>query len=222
MAPHALPVSSKTTSEVDVTSSSSFSLIKANPFGLTTDPQEIKNTTYTSATTIINQTIYSIASKIFSYETVGDENLLDSNIQLWLQYQRLNAYGIVPFYNKFQVRSGAANAILGYFTKNGTNGQPVSTLLGSNGLNYMRTALSSATADKLPLALNVSAIDFNQDSLVSNYGEALNAARALSYPVFTPVDSNDALEIQHLAILNHFYSFSVVNHPFIYLTVQNL
>ena len=73
---HALPVSSKTTSEVDVTSSSSFSLIKANPFGLTTDPQEIKNTTYTSATTIINQTIYSIASKIFSYETVGDENLL--------------------------------------------------------------------------------------------------------------------------------------------------
>ena len=42
MAPHALPVSSKTTSEVDVTSSSSFSLIKANPFGLTTDPQEIK------------------------------------------------------------------------------------------------------------------------------------------------------------------------------------
>ena len=117
MAPHALPVSSKTTSEVDVTSSSSFSLIKANPFGLTTDPQEIKNTTYTSATTIINQTIYSIASKIFSYETVGDENLLDSNIQLWLQYQRLNAYRIVPFYNKFQVRSGAANAILGYFTK---------------------------------------------------------------------------------------------------------
>ncbi|RLP63559.1 hypothetical protein L150_02282 [Candida albicans Ca529L] len=216
MAPHALPVSSKTTSEFDVTSSSSFSLIKANPFGLTTDPQEIKNTTYTSATTIINQTIYSIASKIFSYETVGDENLLDSNIQLWLQYQRLNAYGIVPFYNKFQVRSGAANAILGYFTKNGTNGQPVSTLLGSNGLNYMRTALSSATADKLPLALNVSAIDFNQDSLVSNYGEALNAARALSYPVFTPVDSNDALEIQHLAILNHFYSF-FSGKPSVYL-----
>ena len=27
----------------------------------------------------------------------------------------------------------------------------------------MRTALSSATADKLPLVLNVSAIDFNQD-----------------------------------------------------------
>ena len=42
MAPHALPVSSKTTSEVDVTSSSSFSLIKANPFGLTTDPRKSK------------------------------------------------------------------------------------------------------------------------------------------------------------------------------------
>lgn len=116
MAPHAIQVSSKASSDFE-NITSSFSLVKANPFGLTTDPSQIKNTTYTSGASIVNQTVYSVASKIFSYETVGDENALDSNIQLWLQYQRLNAFGIVPFYNKFEVRSGAANAILGYFKR---------------------------------------------------------------------------------------------------------
>ena len=96
MAPHAIQVSSKASSDFE-NITSSFSLVKANPFGLTTDPSQIKNTTYTSGASIVNQTVYSVASKIFSYETVGDENALDSNIQLWLQYQRLNAFGIVPF-----------------------------------------------------------------------------------------------------------------------------
>ncbi|RCK54905.1 Sulfite reductase [NADPH] flavoprotein component [Candida viswanathii] len=216
MAPHALQVPSKASSEVEEVASS-FSLVKANPFGLTTDPSQIKNTTYTSGTTIVNQTVYSIASKIFSYETVGDDNSLDSNIQVWLQYQRLNAFGIVPFYNKFEVRSGAANAILGYFKRNGTNGQPVATFIGSSGLNYMRSSLSgSSNGSKLPLALNVSAIDFKEDTLTSNYGDALSVARALEYPVFTPVDSNDGLEVQHLAILNHFYA-SFSGRPSVYL-----
>ncbi|EMG47095.1 MET10 Sulfite reductase [NADPH] flavoprotein component [Candida maltosa Xu316] len=213
MAPHAIQSPSKTGSEVDF--STSFSLVKANPFGFTTDPSQIKDSTYTSGTTIINQTVYSIASKIFSYETIADDNLLDSHIQSWLQYQRTNAFGIVPFYNKFQVRSGAANAILGYLKKNGTNGQPVSVFVGASGLNYMRSSLSGTTA-KLPLALNVSAIDFKEDSLVSNYGEALNVARYLETPVFTPVDANDGLEIQHLAILNHFYAF-FSGKPSVYL-----
>ena len=207
MAPHAIQVSSKASSDFE-NITSSFSLVKANPFGLTTDPSQIKNTTYTSGASIVNQTVYSVASKIFSYETVGDENALDSNIQLWLQYQRLNAFGIVPFYNKFEVRSGAANAILGYFKKNGTNGQPVAAFIGSSGLNYMRYSLTGhPTGSRLPLALNVSAIDFNEDSLTSSYGDALNVARSLNYPVFTAVDLNDGLEIQHLSILNHFYAF---------------
>ncbi|KAI5968158.1 MET10 [Candida theae] len=200
-----------TTSEVSFGGSSVSKLITANPFGLTTDPNLIRGTTYTSSGTLINQTIYAIASKIFSYETVGAENLLDSYIQLWLHNQQSNAFGIVPFYNKFEVRSGASNAILGYFKRNGTHGQPVSTIVGASGVDYMR---SSLLGQKAPLALNVSAVDFVEDALVSNYGRVVNAARDLNFPVFTPTESGN--ENQHLAILNHFYAFAT-GKPSIFL-----
>ncbi|CAD1811005.1 FAD binding domain family protein [Candida parapsilosis] len=209
MVPHLLteetPKSSNgtTTSEASYGGSSITKLITANPFGLTTDPNSIRGTTYTSDGTLINQTIYAIASKIFSYETIGAENLLDSYIQVWLHNQQSNAFGIVPFYNKFEVRSGASNAILGYFKKNGTHGQPVSTILGASGIDYMKTSLSGQNA---PLALNVSAVDFVDNALVSNYGRVLNAARDLGFPVFTPTESG--IETQHLAVLNHFYAFA--------------
>ncbi|CAI5758062.1 unnamed protein product [Candida verbasci] len=204
MAPHAL---------VEDVKSSSFETSSAtfNPFGIITDPHDIKGSTYTSALCIINQAIYSIASKIFSYETTGADNLIDSNIQLWLYHQRLNAFGILPFYNKFEVRFGASNAILGYFKKNGTNGQPLATILGTKGLNYMRNSLNGQNT---PLSLNVSAVDFINNSLVSNYGEALNIARSLNFPVFTPVDTG--VELQHLTILNHFYAF-LTGKPSIFL-----
>ncbi|KAI3405256.2 MET10 [Candida oxycetoniae] len=200
MVPHVLTSESRESESVN---SRILSLINANPFGTTTDPIQVRGSTYTSAITIINQTIYSLSSKIFSFETVGAENLIDSYIQLWLHKEQTNAFGIVPFYYKFEVRSGAANAILGYFKKNGTSGQPVSALLGANGLDYMRNSLSGQRA---PLALNVSAIDFMDSFLVSNYGRALSVGRELNFPVFTPVESG--VEMQHLAILNHFLAFS--------------
>ncbi|KAI5952510.1 MET10 [Candida jiufengensis] len=206
MAPHALQESlsslNKNGESSSFIGSNISSIIQSNPFGITTDPTSIKGVSYTSATTIINQAIYSIASKIFSYETIGVENLIDSYIQLWLHNQQPNAFEIVPFYNKFEVRSGASNAILGYFKKNGTNGQPVSAIVGANGIDYMRNSLYGQNA---PLSLNVSAIDFVDDSLVSNYGRVLNVARDLNFPVFTPLSFSN--EIQHLAILNHFYAF---------------
>lgn len=200
-----------TASEVSFGGSSVSRLVTSNPFGLTTDPKLIRGTTYTSTGTLINQTVYAIASKIFSYETVGAENLLDSYIQVWLHNQQSNAFGIVPFYNKFEVRSGASNAILGYFKKNGTNGQPVSTILGASGIDYMRSSLSG---QKAPLALNVSAVDFVDNALVSNYGRVLNAARDLNFPIFTPTETGN--ESQHLAILNHFYAFAT-GKPSIFL-----
>ncbi|EGW32848.1 uncharacterized protein SPAPADRAFT_136605 [Spathaspora passalidarum NRRL Y-27907] len=220
MAPHALaetPAVSSLDSSVNELDISSTAIIKANPFGTAVDPNLIKGAVYTSASTIINQAVYSIASKIFSYETVGADNLIDSHIQLWSQtYQRGNSFGIVPFFHKLQVRSGASNAILGYFKKNGTNGQPLSVFVGGNGLNYMRSSLAGQLNDSLPLSLNVSAIDFVEDSLVSNYGSSLSVARDLGFPVFTPVDSKDGLELQHLAVLNHTFA-SFVGKPSLFL-----
>ncbi|KAK6463579.1 sulfite reductase [NADPH] flavoprotein component [Scheffersomyces coipomensis] len=222
MAPHALTVDSKGSS-----SSASFNEQQqfldehlSNPFGSTAHPELIKGTIYTSPLTIVNQTIYSISSKIFSYSSVGIDNLLDSNIDNWNNtFDRVNSFGIKPFYNKFEVRSGASNAILGYFKKNGTNGQPLSIISGSNALTYMRPTLSSSTntsgdSPSLPLAFNVSAIDFdfNSDSLVSNYSAPLNIARSLGYSIFTPLDFNNGVEIQHTTLLNH-YLVSLIGQP---------
>ncbi|KAK6457279.1 sulfite reductase [NADPH] flavoprotein component [Scheffersomyces xylosifermentans] len=211
MAPHALAgetaVTGSSSSSVVEVDSETAALINASPFGATVDPNLVRGTIYTSASIIINQAIYSIASKIFSYETVGTDNLLDSHIQLWSQnFHRKNSFGVVPFYHKLQVRSGASNAILGYFKKNGTNGQPVATLVGANALTYMRTSLAGKTAESLPLAFNVSAIDFDtaSNSLVSNYVAPLNVARSLGYSVITPVNSASGLELQHLTVLNHY------------------
>ncbi|KAG2732796.1 hypothetical protein G9P44_003786 [Scheffersomyces stipitis] len=218
MAPHALAAESlngsETASFVELDSASS-AILNASPFGSTVDPNLVKGTAYTSPSIIINQAIYSIATKIFSYETVGAENLLDSHIQLWAQnFHRENSFGVVPFFHKLQVRSGASNAILGYFKKNGTSGQPVATLVGANALTYMRTSLAGKTAESLPLAFNVSAIDYDSasDSLVSNYITPLSVARSLGYATITPVNSQSGLELQHVTVLNH-YLVSLMGVP---------
>ena len=58
----------------------------------------------------------------------------------------------------------------------------------------------------MPLSLNVSAVDYDSatDSLVSNYIAPLSVARSLNYPVVTPVNSNDGLELQHLNLSNDY------------------
>lgn len=210
MAPHAIePNSGNASASASINGSEGIvqsSIIQSNPFEVTVDPSLLKGTTYTSPAVLISQSIYAISSKVFSYETPGAENLLDSYVQLWSQqYQRQNSFGVVPYFHKLQVRSGASNAILGYFGKNGTNGQPLSTLVGANALTYMQPTLAGKSAS-LPLSLNVSAVDYDiaSDSLVSNYIAPLSVARSLNYPVVTPVNSNDGLELQHLTLLNHY------------------
>ncbi|ODV68587.1 hypothetical protein HYPBUDRAFT_152000 [Hyphopichia burtonii NRRL Y-1933] len=225
MAPHAVsngatgalngaaPDTSSDTASQDVNfardSSESLKAVNLNPFGASTGPQSLQGTYYTCPNTVINQTIYSVSSKIFSYETPGAENSLDAHLQLWSQHhQRENSFGVVPFFHRLQVRSGASNAILGYFSKNGTFGQPLATVLGSNALSYMHPTLAGKSAN-LPLSLNVSAIDFDSSSgsLVSNYITPLNVARSLGYSVVTPVNSKDGLELQFLTLLNHYLAF---------------
>lgn len=222
MAPHALNIAApEVESEASHSvfdASSPLAVIKANPFGTTVDPHTLKGSSYTSPNVIISQTVYAIASKIFSYETAGAENLVDAHLQLWSQnYKRPNSFGVVPFFHRLQVRSGASNAILGYYSKKGTFGQPLTAVLGSNALPYMQPTLATQSTT-LPLSLNVSAVDYDKhlDSLVSNYDTVLNVARALNYPVVTPVDSTDAREIQHLTVLNH-YLASLTGSPSVHL-----
>ena len=99
MSPHALASSASSEHGSKVSVSSSFATVKSNPFGAVADPSLVQNSSYLSASTIINQSLYAISSKIFSYEAPGAENLLDAHLQLWSQhYGRQNAFGVVPFF----------------------------------------------------------------------------------------------------------------------------
>ncbi|PVH19731.1 hypothetical protein CXQ85_003588 [Candidozyma haemuli] len=205
MSPHAIPNGVKSPASASEASSSSTHVVKANPFGASVDPHLVKNTAYTSPATIISQSVYALASSIFSYETVGAPNLVDAHLQLWAShFKRQNAVGVVPPFHRFEPRAGSANAILGYAASNISSTGPHTAVLGANALPYMQPTL--AVAAKLPLSLNVSAIDFDTatSSLVSNYSTPLAVARNLGFPVVGPVDSHSALELQYTTVLSHF------------------
>lgn len=202
MTPHAIPNGKKSDSEASDASSHS---LTGSPFGASLDPHMLKNSTYTTPVTIISQSVYALASTIFSYETVGVPNLLDSHLQLWAQhFERQNAVGVVPPFHRFQPRAGSANALLGYAASNVSSTGPHTAVLGANALPWMQPTLAKAA--KLPLTLNVSAIDFDVEtnSLVSNYTTPLATARSTGIPVVAPADSQSAVELQYITIFTHF------------------
>lgn len=193
-------------------------LSQSNPFGVVLDPHSLRRESYVSAMTVINQAIYGVSSKIFSYEAVGSKDVLDCHLSLWVQqYGRKNSFGIMPFYHRLQVRSGASHAILGYFGKNGTNDQPVSVVCGADALVYMQPTLANKSA-RLPLSFNVSALDFDEatQSMVSDYSKCLNFARSLGYLIVSPVELNSGMELQHMTVLNH-YLATLTGSPSLYV-----
>lgn len=223
MAPHALMPQSESPKPTSVSGTISdfddksvVKSVQSNPFDTTVDPSTLKGSNYTSPICILNQAIFGTANKIFSFDNLGDDNLLDSHLQLWIRnYQRKNPLGITPFFHKSQVRSGAGNTILGYLKPNqpfGSSSQivdPLNVLIDGNGLNYMYpNLLSQSNSKTVPLSMTVSAIDFDNDSncLVSNYEKVLGVARSLSYPVLTPTDLSNGVELQHLSVLNQYLS----------------
>ena len=221
MAPHAAgdnPAASKA-SLIQVHNTATAFVVSQSPFGAITDPLAVKGDAYTTPNTLINQAIYAVALKIFSYATPAHPNAVDAHINAWSQqFARANSFGVVPFYHQLQVRLGALNAILGYFAKRGTHGQPVLAVAAGLALTYMQPALQQASGAALPLALQVSALDVDAElgALVLNYVAPLAAARALGYPVVTPVNAHLAQEIQHLTVFNHFLA-AATGRPSVHL-----
>lgn len=217
MAPHALVSAPSGPSESSSVASTVADSV-ANPFGMAADPDALRGTAYTSAATVVAQAVYAVAGKIFSYEATGSAAALDHNIRLWAtHYGRHNAFGVVPYLHHMQARSGALNAILGYFSKHGTGGQPLLVVGTGRTLEYMRPVLAAARAE-VPLALSVSLLDFDFESLslVANYAPALSAARSLLYPVVTAVDAASGVELQHLAVLTQ-YLAALTGRPAVHL-----
>ncbi|CDK27976.1 unnamed protein product [Kuraishia capsulata CBS 1993] len=185
-------VNSETASSLSSTSPSS-------PFGLPLDFENLNGTVLTSPHTLVASVVYFLSENVFSYAAPGADAALDAPLQLWRTFQRKNYQGVVPELNRFQVRSGASNALLGYVSQSETI--PVSVFAAGSALNYMLPTLSKA-GSKLPLALNVAALDYDTttSTLVPDYLTPISTARSLGWQVITPFDANEAQYTSILAL----------------------
>lgn len=189
-------------------------VVRASPYGETVDPHDLKGSAYTSAEIVLNQAIYSLADTIFSYESPGAVNALDAHLDLWATaFRRTNAIGAVPLFHRLEPRAGAGLALLG-FAEGRTNG-PLTVVAAANVLSHMQPTLAGV---KVPLSLNVSALDWDADAaaLVSNYAGPVAVARGLGVPVISPV-SDDASELQSTVVLNHFLA-ALTKKPSVHLS----
>ncbi|OUM53297.1 hypothetical protein BVG19_g2566 [[Candida] boidinii] len=192
---------SRPPSESDsVPSSSLAAATVAAPFGLPLDLHELEGTVLTSAHVVAAATSYTLSDRIFSYAAPGAESLLDSAPQLWKTFQKKNANGHVPELTRLEVRSGALNTILGYLDSS-NNVAPISVFIPGSALSYIAPTLIAHNERNLPLAFQVVALDYDNEtsSLVSNFSLPLAIARNLGYSVVTPFSG---LEAQHFSILS--------------------
>ncbi|KAF7999646.1 hypothetical protein HF325_006322 [Metschnikowia pulcherrima] len=206
MSPHAA-VTAQEKTPLAASAEAPAHLVTASPFGVSADPHVLKNSVYSSATTVVAQAVYALADAIFSYETPGAANAADAHLLLWAQtFKRLNALGAVPLFHRMEPRSGAASAIFGFASRasqNAAETAPFTAVLAANALLYMHPAL--AATKNVPLSLHVSALDYDTKlgALVSNHAGPVAVARSLSVPVVSPVGFS-AAELQSLVVLTHF------------------
>lgn len=174
--------------------------IASTAFGLPADPSALHGAAYAAPHTLVAQTVYLLASKVFAYTAPGGAALLDGAIQLWRTFHRTNADGIVPNLTKLDVRGGAANALLGYHSQSpASTVAPIPVLVPGSAWRYMQPTLAAAPTTA-PLAFSVAALDYDETSgaLVADYTSPTLAARALGYPVLTLLLAREA---QHMLLL---------------------
>ncbi|KAG7840457.1 hypothetical protein KL942_002408 [Ogataea angusta] len=177
----------------------------SSPFGLPLDPYELKGRVLTSPFNVLLSAIYLLNDKIFSYDLLGHHDVPDrrSLLGLWNKLNRKNLNNNVPHLYNLEVRSGCGNLILGYLNES-IDGQPVSVIVPSSGLEYMEPVLLQQNQNhhNLALSLNVASLeyDFKSGQLVSQYSKVLSVAKNLKLPV---LHSLDAVEAQHFAILTN-------------------
>lgn len=184
-----------------VTSLASASIVQ--PFGLPKDPHSLKGTSYTTPVTLVSSAIYAALPRIFTYNSIGEENALNGTLKLWSSLHRKNGEDVVPQVSNFEVRAGASSAILGYLSSN-KDAETIPVVTSGSSLPYFEPTLKAGDSSK-SLSFQVSALDYDNESsaLVSNYVTPLNFANALNFAVFTPLSAEEA---QHIAILSLAYS----------------
>ncbi|KAL4978811.1 hypothetical protein BDW66DRAFT_129628 [Aspergillus desertorum] len=160
--------------------------------------------TYVTAQTLIQQVVYALSDKIFSYSPESFD--LDTAVREWASKQELNANGDAPAVQAMETRQGAGNIALGYLFSHDFDLKkrhvPQGIIASSATLPYMRAALEQLSllySVASPVAAHVAAVDYaGEDGLVSDYVSALSLAEELGLGL---VSSASVHESQHMALL---------------------
>jgi sulfite reductase (NADPH) flavoprotein alpha-component len=160
--------------------------------------------TYVTAQTLIQQVVYALSDKIFSYSP--DSFDLDAALREWASKKDANANGEAPAVQAMETRQGAGNIALGYLFSQDFDLKkrhvPQGIVASSATLPYMRAALEQLSllySVASPVAAHVAAVDYaGEDGLVSDYVSALSLAEELGLGL---VSSASVHESQHMALL---------------------
>ncbi|SSD58858.1 probable Sulfite reductase [NADPH] flavoprotein component [Saccharomycodes ludwigii] len=173
-----------------------------NPFGIPTDPKRLSSNT--TPLFRINSTLYENLDTIFSYKSFDEQDLLDAAIKRWAARDQNHLY-----FQELQLRPGAGKLPLGYLSEKQQTKLPVGIITPGFGFKYFYNTLKGSNAK---LAFTIAALDYVDDSIVSDYVTPLKIAQELNYPVITPINHN---EVQHTTALSLFLSqFTSTIHLF--------
>ncbi|KAI9733883.1 MAG: hypothetical protein M1834_002538 [Cirrosporium novae-zelandiae] len=177
------------------------------PFGQRLSLSSIGGPTYITAQTLIQQVLYTLSDKVFSYSPETFD--LDFAVKDWASQNAQNAYGYVTGVQPMETRMGAGSIALGYiFSKDFDLKKrhiPQTVLTSTSTLQFLRPALDQLSllySVANPFVAHVAAVDYaggSSSGLVTDYSTAITVADELGLGL---VSSLSAYESQHMALFS--------------------
>ena len=169
----------------------------------------ISGLVYSTASTLVQQTVYSISENVFTYAPRHFN--LDSSVVSWKNASQINGLGQVPQVVELETRVGAGSAVFGYLNNiKSTADTPLAqSLLSTSGtLGYLQTSLSRNAlepASGRPLSVNVAAVDYSDksSSLVNDYVSVMNISKIIGLGL---ISGCSVKEVQHMSLLTSILS----------------
>ncbi|XBW34565.1 hypothetical protein QEN19_000128 [Hanseniaspora menglaensis] len=129
---------------------------------------------------------------IFSYKNFGSS---DESKDILDSYIKKNVDDSTVFFQELPVRTGLGSLPLGYL-ENDIENKNSTIIIPSFGLKHLFPTLRKASPrnDSLKLLINIGNIDYEGNTIVSDYINSLNIANELNYPVIFPINLKEVKE----------------------------
>ncbi|AMD20667.1 HDL077Cp [Eremothecium sinecaudum] len=165
--------------------------LPVNPYDKPNDSWD--SLTYKRPTSVINSVLNAALDSIFSYKTVSDPDLLDSDLKLPLV--RRDSL----FFKELEIRNGAGLTALGYHqTKSGLSG----IIAPGYALKYFLSTFKTEYESSARFVFNIGALDYDENNgvLTNEHATVLNISASLGIPVIMPLSVWEVSATTQLAV----------------------